>query len=106
MELEQFAFVLLRRGPRAHEFSEDEVGRLQEQHLAHLAEMSARGKLVAAGPFSDQPDESLRGLCIYATGLDEARALASQDPSVRAGRMAADVMTWWTEKGSLSFQRG
>jgi uncharacterized protein len=105
VELEQFAFVLLRRGPRAHEFSDSELDVLQAQHLAHLDEMTARGKLLAAGPFSDQPDDSLRGLCVYATSLDEARELAERDPSVKAGRMAVDVMSWWTPKGSVSFHR-
>jgi uncharacterized protein YciI len=105
VELEQFAFVLLRRGLRAGEYSERELEALQEQHLAYLDEMAARRKLVAAGPFSDQPDDSLRGLCFYATGVDEARALAEQDPSVRAGRLAVEVMTWWTKKGSVTFHR-
>ena len=105
MELEQFAFVLLRRGPRALEYSEAELEALQKQHLAYLDEMAARGKLVAAGPFSDQPDDSLRGLCFYATSVEEARELAGQDPSVRAGRLAVDVMTWWTRSGSVSFHR-
>jgi uncharacterized protein YciI len=105
VNLDSFAFVLLRRGPRAHEFNEAELEVLQQQHLAHLDEMAARGKLVAAGPFSDQADESLRGLCFYATSVEEARELAEQDPSVQAGRMAVDVMTWWTKKGSVSFHR-
>jgi uncharacterized protein YciI len=105
VELERFAFVLLRRGPRADEYSERELDALQEQHLAYLDEMAARGKLVGAGPFSDQPDDSLRGLCFYATSVEEARVLAEQDPSVRAGRLAVDVMTWWTRKGSVSFHR-
>ena len=105
MELESFAFVLLRRGPRAHEYSEKELESLQAQHLAHLDAMATRGKLIAAGPFSDQPDDTLRGLCFYATSVEEARELATSDPSVRAGRMAVEVMTWWTKKGSVSFQR-
>jgi uncharacterized protein YciI len=105
MELDQYAFVLLRRGPRAGEYSDDELEVLQAQHLAHLEAMAAAGKLVAAGPFSDQPDDSLRGLCVYETGVDEARELAESDPSVRAGRMAVEVMTWWTKKGSVSFHR-
>jgi uncharacterized protein YciI len=105
IELEQFAFVLLRRGPRAGEYSEAELEALQAQHLAYLDEMTRRGKLVAAGPFSDQPDDTLRGLCFYATGVEEARRLAEEDPSVRAGRLAVDVMTWWTRKGSVSFHR-
>jgi uncharacterized protein len=105
VELDQYAFVLLRRGPRAAEFTDDELGVLQAQHLAHLDAMTALGKIVAAGPFSDQPDESLRGFCLYATSLDEARELAESDPSVQAGRMAVDVMNWWTKKGSISFHR-
>jgi uncharacterized protein YciI len=104
VELESFAFVLLRRGLRAHEFSEAELDRLQAQHLAHLDAMTAAGKLLAAGPFSDQPDESFRGFCIYGTSLEEARSLAASDPSVQAGRMAVDVMLWWTKEGSVSFR--
>jgi uncharacterized protein len=102
MELEQYSFVLLKRGPKAFEFSDEELARLQEQHLAHLAAMKERGALLIAGPFSEQPDERLRGFCLYRTGLDETRQLAESDPSVQAGRMAVDVMTWWTTKGTLS----
>ncbi|MEP6909739.1 MAG: YciI family protein [Actinomycetota bacterium] len=101
MELDRYSFVLLRRGPRALEFSEAELEGLQEQHLAHLAAMREQGVLVLAGPFSDQPDESLRGFCLYNTDVEETRRLAESDQSVQAGRMAADVMSWWTERGSI-----
>jgi len=102
MELESYTFVLLRRGPRALDLDEDEVERLQAAHLAHLDAMRERGALLFAGPFRNQPDETLRGFCLYVTGLDETRALAESDPSVRAGRMAVDVMTWLTPRGSLA----
>jgi uncharacterized protein YciI len=105
VELESYALVLLRRGPRAGDFTPDELERLQATHLAHVEAMARTGKLVGAGPFTDQPDESLRGLCFYRCGLDEARELAERDPSVQAGRMAVDVMTWWTPTGSVSFHR-
>jgi len=103
MELDSYSFVLLKRGPRALEFSEDELEKLQEQHLAHLEAMTERGHLLFAGPFSDQPDEALRGFCLYRTDLEETRRLAESDPSVQAGRMAVDVMSWWTKRGSLPF---
>jgi uncharacterized protein len=106
VELEAFAFVLLRSGPNANEFSPTELERLQVAHLAHLDEVAKAGRLACAGPFSDQPDESLRGLCSYRCGVDEARELAERDPSVQAGRMSVEVMTWWTPKGSVSFHRG
>ncbi len=102
-ELESYSFVLLKRGPRALEFTEQELQRLQAQHLAHLDAMSDQGALVLAGPFSDQPDEAVRGFCLYRSGLEETRRLAESDPSVRAGRMAVDVMTWWTKRGALPF---
>jgi uncharacterized protein YciI len=101
MELDSYTFVLLKRGPRAAEYSGEELDRLQEQHLAHLAAMAEQGHLLLAGPFSDQPDESLRGFCLYRTDLEETRHLVESDPSVQAGRMAVDVMTWWTKRGSL-----
>jgi hypothetical protein len=56
-----------------------------------------------AGPFSEQPDETMRGFCLYSVDLEEARRLAESDPSVRAGRMAVDVFNWWTRKGALRF---
>lgn len=104
MDLESRAFVLLRRPANAPDLPEDALDRIQEQHLAHLAAMAKAGKLVAAGPFSDQPDESLRGLCFYATSVEEARELANRDPAVQAGRLEVEVMTWWTEKGSVVFR--
>ena len=63
--------------------------------------MTEQGHLLVAGPFSEQPDESLRGFCLYRTDLEETRRLAESDPSVQAGRMAVDIMTWRTKRGSL-----
>ena len=103
MELESYTFVLLRRGPRALEYSEEELDRLQELHLAHLDAMRTRGALLVAGPFREQQDETLRGFAIYGTELEETRALVDADPSIQAGRMEADVMVWLTKRGSVSF---
>ncbi len=104
-ELESYAFVLLRRPADAPALTEPEQDALQERHLAYLDRLAEAGKLVGAGPFSDQPDESLRGLCFFATTVEEARALAAEDPSVQAGRLEAEVMTWSTPEGSVSFHR-
>ena len=103
MDLESYTFVLLRRGPRAFEYDEEELDRLQDAHLAHLDAMRERGALLVAGPFREQPDETLRGFCIYGTSLVETRRLVAADPSIRAGRMAADVMVWLTKSGAVSF---
>ena len=104
MDLESYVFVALRRPAGAPNYPTDELERIQEGHLANLDALREAGKLLAAGPFSEQPDDSLRGMCIFATSIEEARELMSHDPAVRAGRLEAEVMTWWTKRGSVSFQ--
>lgn len=103
LEMTSHTLVLLVRPPDAPDLDEDRLRELQQQHLEHLARMSQQGHMLVAGPLSDQPDQTLRGLCIYRVGLKEARRLAEMDPSVRAGRLAVQAMTWWTAKGSLAF---
>jgi uncharacterized protein len=102
VELDTYTFVLLRRGPRADDYSDEELDELQAAHLAFLDEMRQRGHLVLAGPFRDQDDETKRGLAIYRTSLEETRRLTEQDPSVQAGRIAIEAMTWLTPKGVLA----
>ena len=102
-ELEHVTLVILRRPQDAREYTEDRLNEIQEQHLAHLRAMHERGALLAAGPFDDQADESMRGMCLYRAGVEETRRLAEQDPAVRAGRLAVDVLTWWYPKGQVLF---
>jgi len=45
----------------------------------------------------------LESFCLYRVGTDEARALAEADPSVQAGRLVVDVMTWLTRRGAVTF---
>ena len=105
MTLDSVTLVLLRRGPRADEFTEEELDDLQERHLAYLDEMRRRGHMAAAGPFSEQPDETLRGICLYVTDLDETRGLAEGDPSVQAGRLTVDVLRWSFLRGEVLLPR-
>jgi uncharacterized protein YciI len=102
-EFDRYTLVLLRRPADAPALPEEEIDALQERHLAHLSAMRERGALLVAGPFSNQPDDALRGMCLYRVGLEEARRLAEEDPAVKAGRLAVDVLTWSTAKGALAF---
>jgi len=100
-EMDRYSLVILRRPSNAPQMSETEFDALQEKHLAFLQGMRARGAMLAAGPFGDQPDESWRGMCLYTTGIEETRALAAEDPAVLAGRLSVEVLTWLTPKGML-----
>src|ERR1700733_7093735 len=102
MELEAFELVLLRRPASAPDYPDEELDRIQREHLAFHADLRAAGQIVTNGPVVEQPDPSLRGLTFYRTGsLDRARQLAEADPAVRAGRLAVEVMTWLCPPGSL-----
>lgn len=72
MEMTSYTLVTLRRPQTAPEMTSDELAALQERHLNHLWKMR----------------------------VAEAPLLAEQDPSVQAGRLTVDVMTWWMAKGS------
>ena len=99
-EFDRYTLVLLRRPSDAPALPEAALDRLQEEHLAYLASLREHGLLVA-GPFRDQDDDSLRGMCLFDRSIEEAEELMSGDPAVRAGRMRAQVLTWLTRKGAL-----
>lgn len=106
MEFEQYQVVILRKGDNAEKISQDAVMEIQKQHLAHLRKMGESGKMVIAGPLGDQQDKNLRGMCVYRVGsIDEARKLAEDDPAVKAGRLRVEVMTWYVEKGYITFPK-
>lgn len=98
-----YTLVLLRRPPDAPQMSDSELDALQSRHLAYRAELRRQGVLVVNGPLSEQTDITLRGLSIFACGLDEAARLNDGDPSVQAGRLSYDLMEWWVAAGTLAF---
>ena len=104
--MESFQLVLLVRGSKWTPEVTPATQELQKQHIAHLTRMGEEGRIVVAGPFSDQRDVTMRGACLYRVGsAEEARALAEQDPAVKAGRLRVEVVTWWVEKGYMTFPR-
>lgn len=104
MEFDTYQLVLLKRPEEPSDYPPERLQEIQAAHLGHLTRMAQEGHLVVAGPFGDQEDETLRGLALYRVGsLEEARRLAEADPSVQAGRLEVEVMTWYTQKGALEF---
>ena len=68
---------------------------------ASTATCASRGLLAINGPVLDQPDESLRGLCLYRVPPAEAAALAAGDPLVQRGRLVVEAMTWMVPAGIM-----
>ena len=101
MKMDRYTLVLLRRPPDAPHLSQEELDRLQEEHIAFNVRMRAAGHALLTGPFIGQPDESWRGLNVFRTSVAETRRLMESDAAVRAGRLAVDVFTWILPEGTL-----
>jgi uncharacterized protein YciI len=105
-EMERFQLVLLVRAPTWRKLPEEEAKALQAAHLGHLTRMWEADKAVVCGPFGDQQDANLRGACVYAVkDAAEARALAEEDPIVKAGQLRIEAVTWWVGKGYMTFPK-
>jgi uncharacterized protein len=103
MDLEAFELVLLRRPASPADYPDEELERIQREHLAYLTGLREAGQIATNGPVDGPPDPSLRGLAFYRTGsLEQSRQLAEADPAVRAGRLAVEIMTWYCPPGTLS----
>ena len=91
----QVAFY--RKGPDWVPSTTDAHKKLQAEHLAHIGKMADTGKLILAGPFGDNSD--LRGMLIFRVdSAEEAKALAEQDPAVKAGRLVLEWHPWFAAK--------
>lgn len=102
IELQEFQLILLRRPDGAPGYDEQESARIQRDHVAYYQSMRQAGYVVTNGPVLDQPDDTLRGIAIFAVqSADRAGELANADPAVQAGRLAAQVMSWWCPPGAM-----
>jgi len=105
-EFDTFQLILLVRAPTWKKLPDAEAEALQAKHIAHLTKMGEAGKAVACGPFGDQKDITFRGACIYrVASVEEARALAEQDPTVKAGQLRIEAVTWYVGQGLMAFPR-
>jgi uncharacterized protein YciI len=96
-EMTTYQVGFLRKGPNWTPGDTPELKALQAAHLAHIGKMAETGKLILAGPFADGGD--LRGLFIFRVdSLQDARALAEQDPAVKAGRLVIEWHPWYAAK--------
>jgi uncharacterized protein YciI len=84
-------------------YSEEELDRLQIEHLRYLTGLADEGVLIANGPLDEQTDVRMRGISIYALPLEVALERANADPMVRAGRLEIHGAEWMTAAGTIHF---
>ncbi len=97
-KMTEYVVGLLRKGPRWTPGSTPETQKIQEGHLENIRKMASGGKLVVAGPFTDNGD--LRGIYVFhGVSMNEARTMVDADPAVKAGRLVVDLHPWYAGTG-------
>ena len=100
MKMTTYYFAFLRHGPKWTATRTPETDKLQADHMAHINSMARSGKLVIAGPFENGGDYA--GVFVFkGNSIDEAKALAEADPTVKAGRLVIEIHPWMVPDGSL-----
>jgi len=89
-----YYLVFLRPVSGRKPLAKDEGERIQSAHMANIRAMAVRGALVAAGPFDDTPATISGIFVIKSKSLEEARAIAAEDPTVFEHRNTVDVVEW------------
>ena len=103
LALELYVVNTIPSGPDA-----DLPGTLPD-HLAYQARMEEEGKLVFAGPVSDEAGDNLlgEGMIIYrAPSLEEARSYAAGDPMHKKGVRTFTIRRWLVNEGSFTVTVG
>ncbi|HSS44190.1 MAG TPA: YciI family protein [Thermoanaerobaculia bacterium] len=96
-EMTTYYVGFLYRGPKWTSEHTPEIERLQQAHMANIQKMAETGKLLVAGPFTDNGD--LRGMFVFrAATIEEAKNLAETDPAVQAGRLRIELHPWYAAK--------
>jgi uncharacterized protein YciI len=95
MGMRKYVLAFLKTGPKDAEVQGEARKALFKGHFDNMTRLAAEGKLAVAGPFSD-PDKKFRGLFILAVEtVEEAKALAETDPTVKAGVLIVEYVPWY-----------
>ncbi|MFI5154693.1 MAG: YciI family protein [Chitinophagales bacterium] len=99
MELKQYFFVMLTKGPSRDQDSAA-AAKIQEGHMNNIRRLADHGKILVAGPFGDDGD--WLGIFIFdCKTKEEVISYLKTDPAISAGRLNYDVRPWWTAKNCV-----
>lgn len=105
MGMRSYVLAILKTGPKDAELKGKEREDLFKGHFANMNRLAKEGMLSLAGPFAKN-DKAFRGLFILnVKTLEEAQALVSTDPVIKAGVMIADLVPWYGSAALMEVNR-
>ena len=78
-------------------------------HLAYQRELEEAGRLVMAGPVSDEAGDYMIGggmILLRADSMEEATQMAEDDPMHKTGARSFTLRKWLVNEGSLTVSVG
>jgi uncharacterized protein YciI len=102
MGMRRYIAALLKTGPNDAKITEKaKRDELFAGHMGTINRLAAEGKLVMAGPFSDDK-KIYRGLYIFnVETIEEAQKLTETDPSIAAGVFQVEFVKWYGSAGLM-----
>jgi uncharacterized protein YciI len=92
--MKNYVMAFLKKGPKRWMIDSLSAANLQKAHLKNIKRLAEEGKLVMAGPFTDNTD--LRGIYVFdVKTIEEAQKLCETDPAIQAGSLAMELHTWY-----------
>ena len=87
----------------------EDVKSVLPDHLAYIQGLERSGRLVMAGPLSDETGDQMQGagmLVLRASSMEDAHELAAKDPMHSTGARSFTLRRWLVNEGSLSVSVG
>jgi uncharacterized protein len=98
--MKNYVMALLKRGPRRWMIDSVMASNLQKAHMANIGRLADEGKLVVAGPFTDNTD--LKGIYVFdVKTIEEAQKLCETDPAIKAGSLTMELHPWYGSAAML-----
>jgi uncharacterized protein YciI len=102
LQMKQYVFVVLRRGPAWTADETPETRRLFEGHMANIQAMARAGKLILAGPMDAPATDTtaIAGIFVF-DNVDRAgvEQLLVNDPAIAAHRLVPEYLSWYGPAG-------
>lgn len=95
-KLVEFQMAILKHGSKWTGAENADTKRLRQEHLNYVTSLFDSGKVVLAGPFTDNSE--IAGIFIFrAKSSEEAKGWVDADPTVSSGFLIAEMHPWWSE---------